>query len=89
MLDWVDHILGLSDYVRLVSLPSRSMGIYSSSLPYPGAMLQGCVMRGLRLATACPTDVVSLLRVNLVNRAKSDIQVGLMAICIFYIKTNL
>ena len=46
-------------------------------------------MRGLRLATACPTDVVSLLRVNVVNRAKSDIQVGLMAICSFYVKTNI
>ena len=88
-LDWVDHILGLSDLVRLVSLPYRSMDIYSSSLPYPGAMLLGWVMRGLRRATACPTEVVSLLHVNVVNRAKSNIQVGLMVICSFYIKTNI
>ena len=88
-LDWVDHILGLSDLVRLVSLPFRSMDTYSSSLPYPGAMLHGWVLRGLRRATACPTEVVSLLHVNVVNRAKSDIQVGLMAICYFHIKTNI
>ena len=46
-------------------------------------------MRGLRHATACPTEVGSLLHVNVVNRAKSDIQVGLMAICSFYCKTNI
>ena len=31
---------------------------------------------GVRRSTACPTNVRSLLRVNVVNRAKSDIQVG-------------
>ena len=46
-------------------------------------------MRGPRHATACPTNVGSLLHVNVVNRAKSDIQMGLMAICSFYIKTNI
>ena len=46
-------------------------------------------MRVLRHTTACPTSVGSLLHVNVVNRAKSDIQVGLLAICSFYIKTNI
>ena len=46
-------------------------------------------MRGLRHATVCHTEVGSLLHVNVVNGAKSDIQVGLMAICSFHSKTNI
>ena len=38
---------------------------------------------------ACPYSWgLSLLRINVVNRAESDIQVRLMAICSFYYKTN-
>ena len=88
-LDWVDCLLGLSDVVRLVSLTDSFMDFCSSSLRCPGALLQGCVLRVLRHTTACPTAVGSLLHVDVVNRAKSDIQAGLMAIISFYIKTNI
>ena len=49
-------------YVRLVSLTYGSLDFYSSSLPYPGAFVA--------------SNLGSFLQVNVVNRTKSDIQVG-------------
>ena len=87
-VDVVGFRLGLVDLPRLVSLTDGFLDHCSSSLTSLGLCVR--VSHASFFSLRCLSHgVSSLLRVSVVNRAKSDIQVGLMAICSFYIKTNI
>ena len=74
--DWVALVMGLLTLVRLVSLTDCSLDFYSSSTSYPGAFIARVSSTVFVILLLVPLMWESLLHGNVVNRAKSDIQVG-------------
>ena len=74
-LDWVDLVMGPLTLARLVSLTDCSLDSYSSSMSYPGVFVARVSTLVFVILLPVPLMWQSLLRANVVNRAKSDIQV--------------